>query len=235
MSLSLHRSHSFSSSAGKLHYLSYEPPGWGEELRPLVLFLHGAAQRGDDLEQVASVGIPLEIERGHNYPFVAISPQCPPDTSWDSFTSALSELLDEVIPKYKIDPRRVYLTGISMGGFGAWKLAASEPHRFAALVAICGGGNPAAAQALRALPTWAFHGQNDPVVPASKTQEMVQALEAVGAPIKVTIYPGAGHEIWDQTYKNAEVFEWLLGQRRGSPDAKELVNESDSPTARTGT
>jgi len=233
-SLQLHRTHTFSSSTGKLQYLSYEPPGWGEEVRPLVLFLHGALQRGSDIEKVAEVGIPHSIERGKNFAFVAISPQCPDGASWDAQTTLLTQLLDEVIPKYKIDPRRVYLTGVSMGAMGAWSLAAANPDRFAALISVCGGGNPSTAERLKALPTWAFHGDEDPVVPVAKTQAMVDALEALSAPVKVTIYPGAGHEIWDQTYENPEVLDWMFGQRRGSPDASKLVNENDSPTARTG-
>jgi predicted peptidase len=230
-SLSLHRVHTFSSSAAKLHYLSYEPPGWTEAPRPLVLFLHGAGQRGNQAEQVAAHGIPREIERGKNFPFVAISPQCPAGRSWDELTPALIELLDEVIASYEIDERRVYLTGISMGAFGAWKLAATAPDRFAALIAVCGGGDPASAQLLRELPTWAFHGEKDDVVPVSKTQAMVDALSAIRAPIKLTIYPGVGHDSWTETYENTELYDWMLGQRRGSTDATERLKTEHGPSA----
>lgn len=230
-SLSLHRTHTFRSKAGKLQYLSYEPPGWGEAVRPLVLYLHGADEHHDQVERVAGYGIPREIERGKNFPFVAVSPQCPSGHTWDDMMPSLGELLDEVIATYNIDERRVYLTGISMGAFGAWKLAASAPHRFAALVTVCGGGDPATAPQLMQLPTWAFHGEADDVVPVSKTQAMVDALSAVGAPIKLTLYPGIGHDCWTQTYENPDVYDWMLGQRRGSTDASERLKTEHGPTA----
>ena len=211
--LTLHRAHHLTTSDGKLSYLSYEPPGWSEGVRPLVLFLHGAGQRGSDLARVAEHGIPYEIERGRNFPFVAISPQCPQTRAWVDLTSGLEELLDHLLPKMNIDPRRIYLTGISMGAFGAWKLAAQAPHRFAALVPICGGGDPAWASQLRGLPTWAFHGEQDDVVAAQHTKSMVDALEAIGAPVKLTLYPGVGHDSWTQTYETPDVIEWMLGQR----------------------
>lgn len=229
-SLSLHRTHTFRSSAGKLQYLSYEPPGWGEAVRPLVLYLHGAEEHNDEVERVAGYGIPREIERGKNFPFVAVSPQCPSGHTWDEVLPALGELLDEVIATYNIDERRVYLTGVSMGAFGAWKLAATSPHRFAALVTICGGGDPATATQLKELPTWAFHGEADDVVPVARTQAMVDALSAVGAPIKLTTYPGVGHDCWTQTYENPDLYDWVLGQRRGSTDASERLKTEHGPT-----
>ncbi|MDB4985015.1 MAG: phospholipase [Myxococcaceae bacterium] len=216
--LTLHRTHSFSSSVGRLPYLLYEPPGQADEVRPFVLFLHGAGERGDHLELVAKHGIPREIELGKNLPFVAVSPQCPSAKNWEQLTGALGELLDELIPKYKLDQRRIYLTGMSMGGFGAWRLAASAPQRFAALVPICGGGDPAWAPALKALPTWAFHGAQDEIVPPGKTQVMVDALKALEAPIRLTLYPGVGHDSWTRTYENPELYDWMLGQRRVSSD-----------------
>jgi predicted peptidase len=212
--LALHRSHDFKTSHGSLSYLQYEPPGWGEEVRPLVLFLHGAGERGSDPDKVAAHGIPREIERGKNFPFVAISPQCPKASSWVDLTQGLIELLDELVPKLHIDERRIYLTGLSMGAFGAWKLAATVPERFAALVPVCGGGDVDWAPRLRNLPTWAFHGDQDDVVEVSHSQTIVNALEQLGAPVKLTIYPGVGHDSWTQTYENPELFEWLLGQRR---------------------
>lgn len=212
--LALHRSHDFHSSAGRLPYLVYEPPGWSEEPRPFVLFLHGAGERGHDVERVATHGIPREIERGKNFPFVAVSPQCPDGKAWTDLTHVLTELVDALTPKLHVDPRRVYLTGLSMGGFGAWKLAASTPERFAALVPICGGGDVAWADKLRELPTWAFHGELDEIVPPQRSSEMVAALEAVGAPIRLTLYPGVHHDSWTRTYEDPRLYDWLLGQRR---------------------
>lgn len=212
--LALHRSREFRASTGKLSYLVYQPPGWSEEPRPLVLFLHGAGQRGHDLSQVAAHGIPSEIERGKNLPFVSVSPQCPSAMTWVDLTDTLSALLDELVPTLGIDERRIYLTGMSMGAFGAWKLAAQTPQRFAALVPVCGGGDPSWAPRLRSLPTWAFHGALDDIVPLHHTQRMVEALEAVGAPIKLTVYPDLAHDSWSRTYADASLYEWLLGQRR---------------------
>lgn len=212
--LVLHRSHDFSSSAGELSYLIHEPPGWSEAPRPLLLFLHGAGERGSDIARVAAHGIPREVERGKNLPFVTISPQCPAGRAWGDLTQALTELLDELIPKLRIDERRVYLTGMSMGGFGAWQLAAATPERFAALVTVCGGGNVEWAPRLRHLPTWAFHGERDEVVPARSTQQMVEALRAQEAPVKFTLYPELEHDSWTLTYENPELYEWMLGQRR---------------------
>ena len=214
--LALHRSHEFSGSASKLSYLQYEPPGWSTEPRPLVLFLHGGGERGSNLPLVARHGIPHEIERGKNFPFIAVSPQCPRAATWIDLAPVLRELLDHLVPRVRADPRRIYLTGISMGAFGAWKLAASAPALFAALVPICGGGDPAWAQILRDLPTWAFHGEDDDVVSVRHTQTMVDALQTIGAPIKLTLYPGIGHECWAQTYENPELYDWLLGQRRSA-------------------
>ncbi|MDB4974070.1 MAG: phospholipase [Myxococcaceae bacterium] len=229
-SLSLHTAHAFSSSAGKLHYLSYEPPGWADTARPFVLFLHGAGQRGSDLEQVAQHGIPREIEHGKNMPFVAVSPQCPSGTSWSQLTSALQELLDELVPRFRLDDRRLYLTGMSMGAFGAWKLAAERPQRFAALIPVCGGGDPSWAKSLQTLPTWAFHGEQDDVVPVAKTQVMVEALQSLGAPVRLTLYPGVGHDSWTQAYETPELYDWMLGQRRGSLDGGR-AQASNSPHA----
>jgi predicted peptidase len=122
--------------------------------------------------------------------------------------------VEELVEDLKLDPRRIYVSGLSMGGFGAWKLVASKPERFAALVPVCGGGDPNWAQRLRDVPTWAFHGAEDSVVSVRHTQSMVDALRAVGAPIRFTLYPDVGHESWAQTYENPELYEWLLGQRR---------------------
>jgi predicted peptidase len=235
-SLALHRSHVFNSPAGKLPYLLYEPPGWSEEVRPLVLFLHGAGERGGDIERVTSEGLPREIERGRNLPFVAVSPHCPHGKAWVDMSKTLTLMLDELVPKLHIDERRIYLTGLSMGAFGAWKLAAATPERFAALVPVCGGGNPSWAQRLRQLPTWAFHGAEDDVVSVHHTESMVDALRQVGAPIRSTIYPGVKHDAWTQTYENPEVIDWMLGQRRGMPQANDrTVVGGNEPAVGQGT
>jgi predicted peptidase len=215
--LKLHRQRSAQTKFGPLSYLVYQPPGFAEEPRPLVLFLHGIGERGSDLERVATHGIPALIERGKNFPFVAVSPQCPPDFYWGELTEALLELLDLLDPQLNIDPTRVYLTGISMGGFGAFKLAACAPRRFAALVSICGGGEEIWAPALASLPTWLFHGLRDEVVPASSSQRMHAALTAEGGSVQITLYEDLAHACWDRAYQTPELFDWLLAQKRSDP------------------
>jgi predicted peptidase len=124
-------------------------------------------------------------------------------------------LLDEVQSKYKVDPDRVYLTGLSMGGFGTWETATQYPERFAAIVPICGGGRPYTVARLKNLPTWVFHGEKDNVVPIKRSEEMVDALKKAGGDVKFTRYPEAGHDSWTETYNNPELYDWFLKHTRG--------------------
>jgi predicted peptidase len=201
----------------RLQYLLYLPEDYAKkDSWPLVLFLHGAGERGGDLELIKKHGPPKLIENGMSFPFVVVSPQCPEDKWWEPV--ALTALLDEIVEKYKIDQDRIYLTGLSMGGFGAWSLAAYTPKRFAALVPICGGGEPVAAKYLPHVntPTWVFHGAKDPVVPLSRSEAMVDALKQAGGNVKFTVYPNAGHDAWTETYANPKLYEWLLEQKRSA-------------------
>ncbi len=135
---------------------------------------------------------------------------------------ALMALVDDVAARYKVDKDRIYVTGLSMGGFGTWAFAAAFPDRVAAIIPICGGGNPADAKKLKELPIWVFHGAKDPVVPSSRSEAMIKALKEAGASkVKFTLYPEAGHDAWTATYKNPEVWEWLLKQKRPDGKAKE--------------
>ncbi|MEA5506339.1 prolyl oligopeptidase family serine peptidase [Halotia wernerae UHCC 0503] len=140
------------------------------------------------------------------------SPQCPPGQYWS--IRPLSILLDQAIASYPIDCDRVYLTGLSMGGFGTWRWAAAEPQSFAAIAPICGGDNPLTAKNLKNLPVWAFHGARDHVVPLRESENMVFALQACGGNVKFTVYPKADHDSWTQTYNNPELYEWFLQHRR---------------------
>jgi predicted peptidase len=196
-----------------LDCLVYLPEGYrggADEAWPLVFFLHGAGERGRDLERLKAQGIPRAIEEGRHFPFVAVSPQCPPNRLWTELTPTLMMVLDAALTQLRVEPASVHLTGISMGGFGAWKLAAEAPERFTTLVPICGGGDPSWARRLAHLPTWAFHGEDDEVVPVESTLRMVRALEAVKAPVKVTIYPGVGHDAWTRTYGDPALYDWYL-------------------------
>lgn len=211
----------------RLGYLLYLPKDYdanGSRRWPLMLFLHGAGERGDDLARVAVHGPPKLVKQGRQFPFILVSPQCPAGERWDN--DALLALLDDVAAKHKTDTNRVYLTGLSMGGYGAWSLAAAHPERFAAVAPICGGGSTidvllgsrekARAAALRTLPVWAFHGAKDPVVPLSESERMVSAFQRTGnANVKLMVYPEAQHDAWTETYNNPELYEWFLSHKRG--------------------
>lgn len=182
---------------------------------PLVIFLHGSGERGDDLKKVTKHGPPKQAEAGREFPFILVAPQCPAGSWWD--LAVLDRWLDGVMREFRVDPDRVYLTGISMGGFGTWTWAQKSPERFAAIMPICGGGDPARAGVLKDIPTWAFHGAKDGTVVPAKSEEMIAGMRAAGAEPKLTIYPEAAHDSWTPTYDNDEVYAWLLAQKRVTP------------------
>lgn len=159
-------------------------------------------------------GPPKLIAQGKQFPFVIVSPQCPMGENWSPET--LNALLDEITGKYAIDKDRVYVTGLSMGGYGTWRLAQEYPDRFAAIAPICGGGDPNKVDRIKRLPAWIFHGAKDPVVPVKEAQQMADALKAAGGDVTLTIYPEAEHDSWTQTYDNPELYTWLLRHRRPS-------------------
>ena len=178
---------------------------------PLVLFLHGAGERGDNLELVKVHGPPKLIEQGQQFPFIVVAPQCPADAWWQP--EKLAALLDDVERRYRVDKRRIYVTGISMGGFGTWLLALSCPRRFAAIAPICGGGHWWAVPCIKHLPVWVFHGKKDRVIPFERSADMVAALRKYGGKVKFTVYPKAEHDSWTVTYENPELYRWLLRHR----------------------
>ena len=202
-----------------LRYLLYLPKGYGEKKEqkwPLILFLHGAGERGDDLEVVKKHGPPKLIEQGKEFPFIIVSPQCPIQTWWTEVLDPLVALLDDVQSRYAVDPDRVYVTGLSMGGFGTWALACRHPERFAAIAPICGGGDWFLAERLKNVPVWVFHGAKDPVVPLRESTDMVEALKRVGGNVQLTVYPEAQHDSWTETYNNPKLYEWFLSHRRNA-------------------
>ncbi len=197
----------------KLNYLLYLPEGYGDgdKAWPLVLFLHGAGETGNDLEMVKKHG-PPKLAEEKKFPFILVSPQASV-RGWNP--ANLNALLDDVTAHYKIDADRVYVTGLSMGGFGTWALAAAYPNKFAAIAPICGGGNPTDAKKIKNLPIWVFHGGKDPVVKVAQSEAMVNALKSAGAEhVKFTVYPDAGHDSWTETYNNPDFYDWLLKQKR---------------------
>jgi predicted peptidase len=196
-------------------YLLYLPADYakGDKKWPLMMFLHGAGERGNNPELVKKHGPPKLIAQGEPFDFIIVSPQCPNDVWWPEQIDILISLLDEVEAKYRIDTNRVYLTGLSMGGFGTWRLAERYPQRFAAIAPICGGGEFYAAYRLKNVPVWAFHGAKDKIVPVEKSKEMVEAVNAAGGDAKLTVYPEAEHDSWTQTYDNPQLYEWFLSHR----------------------
>jgi predicted peptidase len=220
-----------------LRYLLFTPANYKSEgpKWPLLLFLHGLGESSDDELNLVKVHGPAKIvESQPDFPFVLVTPQCSPPKPWSPgkpfpATSAgiidlvanawdpdkLVLLLDHVRNCLNIDPDRVYVTGLSMGGYGTWRLVARYPDRFAAAVPICGGGNPATmADAPSRVPIWAFHGAKDPTIPLTESERMVQAVQRAGGDVKFTVYPDVAHNSWTQTYENQEVYNWLLSHRR---------------------
>lgn len=216
-----------------LRYLVQFPEGYSsadtDKKWPLLLFLHGAGERGNDLDRVAFHGPPKERRNGTDLPFIIVSPQCPSDETWQD--EPLLGLIDEVCRNHPVDTDRIYLTGLSMGGYGTWSLGLRHAERFAAMAPICGGGRMIDAllasrrgNGVRRLPIWAFHGAKDPVIPVDESERMVAALKRVGHPsVRLTIYPEADHDSWTETYANPEFYEWLLNH---------TLKESEGASAR---
>ncbi len=199
----------------RMNYLLQLPKDYDQqESAPLLLFLHGAGERGDSLDLVKKHGPPKLIEAGQDLPFIVVSPQCPAGRWWEPFE--LAALLDEIVEKYKVDQDRIYVTGLSMGGYGTWSLAAHQPKRFAAIVPICGGGEPIRTRAFAKVPAWVFHGAKDNVVPLERSEIMVEAMKKAGGNVKFTVFPEAGHDSWTEAYADPELYQWLLQQKRSA-------------------
>jgi len=190
---------------------------------PLILFLHGAGERGADVWRAATHGPTKYIAQHPEFPFILAVPVCPAGKIWSH--EVLLGILDDVTAKNAVDTNRVYLTGLSMGGFGSWSLALQYPERFAAVAPICGGegalsmllslGDSTKSSALKSLPIWAFHGGKDPVVPLAESERMVAMLKKAGVTdVKLTVYPEAQHDSWTETYNNPELYAWFLAHER---------------------
>jgi predicted peptidase len=212
-------------ACAKVDYLLFLPAAYNSrpaDQWPLIFFLHGSGERGSDVWRVATHGPSKYIETHPDFPFIVVSPQCAEREHWSS--DALMDLLDQAVQLYRVDTNRIYLTGLSMGGFGAWELASSYPERFAAVAPICGGGRFISVlmsqgngrlDALRSLGIWAFHGAKDDVVPLAESERMVRMMKEAGCKeVLFTVYPEAKHNSWTETYNNPELYEWFLKHRR---------------------
>jgi predicted peptidase len=202
----------------RISYLLFLPGDYEKNIStrwPLILYLHGGSLRGTDIESVRTLGLPHKLEREPNFPFVVVSPQCPPGEIWTD-VGALNALIDRVQADYRIDPDRIYLTGHSMGGRGALYLAFRLPQRFAAVVTLS-PLSPITAwkENLARVPLWIFHGKADMLAPVADTEELVRGIESVGGHPRLNILPERDHFILD-IYDRPEIYEWLMKQKRDS-------------------
>ena len=199
-----------------LQYLLDLPENYSSEKNwPLVIFLHGYGERGDNLELVRKHGLPKLAGEGQQFSFILASPQCPAEFHWRS--SFIISLVEELLANYSIDPNRVYLTGLSMGGYGTWQAALEYPEKFAAIVPICGGGSHIDLpfmDRLRNLPILAFHDSGDDVVPYQESVRMVEKVNASGGNAKLKTFHEKSHDSWTAAYANPELYEWMLSKTR---------------------
>lgn len=213
--------HRFSGTVTKkvgYRYLLYVPGAYAADPArrwPLLLFLHGSGERGDDLAKVKVHGPPKLLEGRDDFPFVVVSPQCPEGERWSA--DALAALLGDVTKRLRIDLDRVCVTGLSMGGRGTWDLAMTYPERFAAIAPVCGGALPDRACRLRDVPVRAYHGAKDDVVPLAESETVIEAVRKCGGAAELLVDPEAGHDAWTRAYADPELWEWLLAKRRAAP------------------
>ena len=183
---------------------------------PMVLFLHGSGERGDDIGLVEEHGIPKMINNGHTFPFITVAPQCPKFQRWSEplYSKALIFLVEEIIRNNRVDIGRIYATGLSMGGYGTLSIAKERPDLFSAIVPVCGGMDITNIENLKEIPIWLFHGDADEVVPVENSELIYDLLKPINPDIKITIYKGVNHNSWDRTYNNKKMYEWMLKQSK---------------------
>jgi len=219
-------------SSFRINYLLFLPHDYGRDPQkrwPLLVFLHGVAKRGDtldDLHLLKRDGPPRIVEQKPEFPFIVLSPQCPSDSYWDEEitgleNSRLEKLVDDVVRCHAVDTERVILTGLSMGGYGAWHWALKDPTRFSAVVPIAGGYRhgsdevPNSICDIKDLPIWVFHGGADDAVLPQQSQILVDALKDCGSQVQFTLYTDATHDqSWKRAYADPELYKWMLVQRR---------------------
>lgn len=219
-------------------YQVFVPKAYTPEKKwPIILFLHGAGERGSDCQRQTEVGLGPSIrEQRDTFPAIVVMPQVPARQLWVGRLEQMAlEALSQTQQEFNTDSTRIYLTGLSMGGYGSWYLTAHNPGKFAAVVPVAGGILPPSrrrpfppevmalvpkekpyetiARRIGSTPVWIFHGSDDPRVPVTESRRMYAALQAVGGNVRYTEYPGVGHNSWDRAYAEPELFEWMLAQR----------------------
>jgi poly(3-hydroxybutyrate) depolymerase len=191
-------------------YPLYESNKW-----PLIVALHGSAEVGEDGVKQTTVGLaPYIVSRTKQFPFIAVFPQAHQMWFRGPEEAAVWKIMEATIREYRVDPDRIYLTGLSMGGFATWEMGAARPDVFAALVPVCGAGPKGYMSNLVDMPIWAFHGAVDANVPVARSRELIEELKSLGAKPRYTEYPDVAHESWNQAYATPDLWRWLLKQRR---------------------
>lgn len=198
------------------NYVKYLPKNYDEtEKYPLVFFLHGAGERGDDLDVASRHGFMKHVrEDGTEYPFVFIAPQCPYKKYWGCYTESLIAFLDYICEELPIDKNRIYLTGLSMGGTGTWMLAMAAPDRFAAIAPVCGSGIYWYGEVLKDTPICMYHGDCDDVVPITESVNMLKSVNRHGGNAQLKICYGVEHGAWDIAYSGYELVDWFLSHKK---------------------
>ncbi|HNX27592.1 MAG TPA: prolyl oligopeptidase family serine peptidase [Phycisphaerae bacterium] len=204
------------------NYLLFLPEDYGKPDKkfPVILFLHGSGERGCNPEKLKEFGPFTQAAKESSFPFIVIGPVCPAGRWWSDAEVSLSvmALLEKICKDYAVDRDRIYLTGLSMGGFGTWSLAEQYPNVFAAIAPVSGGGNPYRANEIKHIPTMIFHGKNDRNVPVWQAQQMAMSLTQAGGDAKLLIYPNIGHNIWGLVYSRPQLYSWFMEHTKSAPN-----------------
>jgi predicted peptidase len=217
----------------KYRYLLYLPKEYEKERAkkwPLLIFLHGKSLRGNNLERLKRYGLPEMINRGKEFPFIVASPQCPLGTSWNN-DGWFIPLYRELTQKYRIDRNRIYLIGMSLGGYGVWYTAIRYPEYFAAIMPLCGGGDAKKVCRIKHIPVWTFHGKEDRIVLPEESRKMVRALERCGGNIRFTLLEAKGHDL-HRVFHDNKIYMWLLKHRKSDNNHFGKPSEKKRPSVR---